>query len=75
MIEHIQIGAGFKMLGGDQNTALDLVERKFEFVGAVRGVDAHHDGTNFGGSQLHHYPFVAIGNPDADSISRFNTKR
>ena len=73
-LQHVQIVTAFELLRSDDGVALNFVERVFQLVGAIRGVNTHHNGADLGGGQLHQYPLATIGPPNTHANSRGNAK-
>ena len=71
LFQHGEVIAALELAGADDRLALHLVEGVLQFVGAVGGIDTHHDGTDPGGGELGQAPLVAIGCPYANPVAGF----
>ena len=58
-----------KRVAVDQRRAADLLQRIFEFVQAIGGIDGDEDQPRLGGGELGQRPFRPVERPDADPLA------
>ena len=68
-LHHRGVVGGAEVGREDERHTARLVERIFEFVQPVGGIDVDEDGADFGGGELGDRPFGAVGRPDADAVA------
>ena len=64
----------FEPVRRDQCPALDLVQRVFQFPGAVARIDVHQDQPRLGGGVLRQHPLDPVGRPEPDPVARFQAQ-
>lgn len=66
--QHLEIGRGLELAGGDERLRADLIERVLELGRAVGGVDVDENEPDAGGRKLRNQPLGPVRGPDPDPV-------
>ena len=72
--QHLEIGRGLELAGGDERLRANLVESVPELRGAVGGVDVDENEADAGGRELRDQPLGPVRGPDPDPVPPIEAK-
>ena len=66
--QHLEIGGGLELAGGDERLRADLVQGVLELRRAIGGIDVDENEPDAGGRELRDQPLGPVRSPDPDPV-------